>query len=345
MANAKNEFLSEEKNKKSKKYIKSETLMLVLAIILIGTGTSLGIYYGIHANHSEATKTALSTFDTSAIPGKENMTQEDAFKAFLNNNKNITDLKDNVNLSFARPSKINTGWLIITARTNTKYSGEITITINIIGKTSLTDLIKTTRIHSVNNNIQIITAFLGVNSTSGLTENDLEVTSFITATTTNTGLAIINAKTSSNYTGQVNVIIEVLGIREQILQTLRNAYLNNDDDTWIPAWRNYFELLSETVNSITYVLTNEQLKDISQIQEIIFNQFRASILAELKNWNIPEGYKENTIKINYSSFNITNETIITTGKITLKIYYLNVEGMNFNWFKDFQFKINYVIVD
>ncbi len=51
MANAKNELLLEEKNKKRKKYIKSETLMIVLAIILIGTGTGLGIYYG-KTNHS-----------------------------------------------------------------------------------------------------------------------------------------------------------------------------------------------------------------------------------------------------------------------------------------------------
>lgn len=358
MANIKNEIHSKEKSKK-KNYTKSETFMIMLAIILIGTGTGLGIYYGINKNHNgntippnttiPITPINLNTLNQTAIPGKENMIQDDAFNVFINNNKEkYPDLKSNVEISsFIASSHTLTGKLIVKAKTNsTKYTGSISVTINIIGKINLTDLIKTTKIHSVNNNVQIITAFLAVNSTSGLIESDLEVTSYTLATTTNTGSAIINAKTdNSDYTGQVNVTIEMLGIREQILQTLRNAYLNNDDDGWIPAWRNYFELLSETVNSITYVLTNEQLKDNSQIQETIFNQFRTSILAELKNWNIPKGYQENTIKINYSSFNITNETITTTGEIALKIYYLNVEGMNFNWFKDFRFEIKYVIAD
>jgi len=142
MANVKNELLSKEKNKERKKYLKSETFMLMLAIILIGIGAGLGIYYGINANHSEINKTNLSDFNKAAIIGSENMSVDDAFNAFLDNNKNknLTNLRDNVDLTFIKPSYITTGSLTIIAKADTKYTGSITISINAITQTNIATL-------------------------------------------------------------------------------------------------------------------------------------------------------------------------------------------------------------
>ena len=142
MANVKNELLSKEKNKERKKYLKSETFMLMLAIILIGIGAGLGIYYGINANHSEINKTNLSDFNKTAIIGSENMSVDDAFNAFLDNNKNknLTNLRDNVDLTFIKPSYITTGSLTIIAKADTKYTGSITISINAITQTNIATL-------------------------------------------------------------------------------------------------------------------------------------------------------------------------------------------------------------
>ncbi|MCL8209503.1 hypothetical protein [Spiroplasma attinicola] len=149
MANVKNELLSKEKNKERKKYLKSETFMLMLAIILIGIGAGLGIYYGINANHSEINKTNLSNFNKAAIIGSENMSVDDAFNAFLDNNKNknLTDLRDNVDLTFIKPSYITAGSLTIIAKADTKYTGSITISIKAITKTNIATLDLVTNIN------------------------------------------------------------------------------------------------------------------------------------------------------------------------------------------------------
>ncbi|WP_250136262.1 hypothetical protein, partial [Spiroplasma attinicola] len=56
----KNEFMWEEEKSKKKLYKNWKLYAVALGIIVIGTGTGLGIYYGVNANHSEITKTTLN---------------------------------------------------------------------------------------------------------------------------------------------------------------------------------------------------------------------------------------------------------------------------------------------
>ncbi len=133
MTNIKSELLLGEEQKKIEKkklYKNWKLYATALAIALIGTGTALGIYYGINAHHSEGTKTNLNTLNTSAITGKENMLEQDAFDAFLNNNSTITNLKDNIEISdFTAPTSTTDGSLTITAKANTAFTGSVKLTI------------------------------------------------------------------------------------------------------------------------------------------------------------------------------------------------------------------------
>ena len=211
MANVKNELLSKEKNKERKKYLKSETFMLMLAIILIGIGAGLGIYYGINANHSEINKTNLSNFNKAAIIGSENMSVDDAFNAFLDNNKNknLTDLRDNVDLTFIKPSYITAGSLTIIAKADTKYTGSITITINAITQTNLSELnLKQTLTQPYTEQTEAFQAFINLNSQVSDLETNVKIDSFNRPNYGQDGSLIING--INKYTGVLTISINAI---------------------------------------------------------------------------------------------------------------------------------------
>jgi len=211
MANVKNELLSKEKNKERKKYLKSETFMLMLAIILIGIGAGLGIYYGINANHSEINKTNLSNFNKTAIIGSENMSVDDAFNAFLNNNKNknLTNLRDNVDLTFIKPSYITTGSLTIIAKADTKYTGSITISINAITQKNLSELnLKQTLTQPYTEQTEAFQAFIKLNSQVSDLETNVKIDSFNRPNYGQDGSLVING--INKYTGILTISINAI---------------------------------------------------------------------------------------------------------------------------------------
>ncbi|MCL8210321.1 hypothetical protein LT336_00051 [Spiroplasma sp. JKS002671] len=211
MANVKNELLSKEKNKERKKYLKSETFMLMLAIILIGIGAGLGIYYGINANHSEINKTNLSDFNKAAIIGSENMSVDDAFNAFLDNNKNknLTNLRDNVDLTFIKPSYITTGSLTIIAKADTKYTGSITISINAITQKNLSELnLKQTLTQPYTEQTEAFQAFIKLNSQVSDLETNVKIDSFNRPNYGQDGSLVING--INKYTGILTISINAI---------------------------------------------------------------------------------------------------------------------------------------
>ena len=211
MANVKNELLSKEKNKERKKYLKSETFMLMLAIILIGIGAGLGIYYGINANHSEINKTNLSNFNKAAIIGSENMSVDDAFNAFLDNNKNknLTDLRDNVDLTFIKPSYITAGSLTIIAKADTKYTGSITITINAIKQKNLSELnLNQTLTQPYTEQTEAFQAFIKLNSQVSDLETNVKIDSFNRPNYGRDGSLVING--INKYTGILTISINAI---------------------------------------------------------------------------------------------------------------------------------------
>ena len=246
MANVKNELLSKEKNKERKKYLKSETFMLMLAIILIGIGAGLGIYYGINANHSEINKTNLSNFNKAAIIGSENMSVDDAFNAFLDNNKNknLTDLRDNVDLTFIKPSYITAGSLTIIAKADTKYTGSITITINAITQTNLSELnLKQTLTQPYTEQTEAFQAFINLNSQVSDLETNVKIDSFNRPNYGQDGSLIING--INKYTGILTITINgIIPTDQDIVDAVINSSIVFD------AVKSVNETLQHFINSV-----------------------------------------------------------------------------------------------
>ena len=151
-------------------------------------------------------KTLLSTSVTD---------QQAAFDLFIKMNPEVSDLSDDVQIvGFTAPEYNKEGSLEVQAKTNTKYSGTLTITIPELIKTDITGLInnrtiKGTALMTVD---QAFQAFLSANSSFiGLdTVVDYDADSFIAPSSTTDGSLTISAKPNTAYTGTLIITITKL---------------------------------------------------------------------------------------------------------------------------------------
>ncbi len=237
MVNNNELLLGEEQQKKKKLYKNWKLYAIALGIIVIGAGTGLGIYYGINTNHSEVTKIALNTLNTSAITGIENMLEQDAFDAFIGNNQEkYSDLETNVEISsFTAPSYASNGELIVKAKTNsTKYSGKITITIKTIKQTAL-DTLNLKATIAVDENAteeETFQVFLDKNKNilnDNLILDQVELSNFEAPKITTNGKLTITVKEGSNskYTGSIEIETKYTLSNSNLSKVIRYLSDNN----------------------------------------------------------------------------------------------------------------------
>ncbi|MCL8210333.1 hypothetical protein LT336_00063 [Spiroplasma sp. JKS002671] len=201
------------RKKENKKLYKNWKLYAAtLAIMLIGAGTGLGIYYGT-TNHSEVAKIDLNTLNLEkTISGKENMSEEDAFNIFLNKNESFNELKNNVEIetnSFVKPDYTANGSLTINAKTNSKkYIGTITVTITKLEQINLSTL-KLNTILTIPVVSQQAAFDLFIKSNANITDlkENIEVMNYVASDYNKLGSLEIQGKTDGKYTGNIMITI------------------------------------------------------------------------------------------------------------------------------------------
>ena len=169
------------------------------------------------------------TLNKEPITISEGMTKEDVFQAFLNNNKDVTDLEANVDLTFNEPSYTTPGSLIIKAKVNTAYTGSIIITINAIGQTSLNDLhLKTLLSLPVTNQQAAFDSFIKLNSEVSDLRDNLEIESFTAPDYNQTGSLEVEAKPNAKYSGTLTITIPEL-IKTNIAHLVTNTTIQGTE--------------------------------------------------------------------------------------------------------------------
>ena len=149
--------------------------------------------------------------NTDSINGFENMSEADAWNAFMANNQDqdASDLRANVSLIITAPGYTKTGSLTIAATATGKYSGKVIIVINSLGQTNLNTLDLNLMItDSVTNQDDAFAAFLANNQTSNLSDY-VQVGLFTLPTYNTAGKLVIIARTDidNKYVGSVGVTI------------------------------------------------------------------------------------------------------------------------------------------
>ena len=173
------------------------------------------------------------------LVGIENMTEDEAFAAFLakNQDKNLDDLRANVTLDFTKPSYTTKGSLTITAKPDTKYAGWIKIDIEEVGQESLEDLdlnLNLTGIYTGQNDA--FQAFLTLNPQVLDPEKNVEITNYEAADYGRSGKLVISAIDEGKYTGRVDVIISELVLLDlnnlELDQTIQGSENMTEDEAF-----------------------------------------------------------------------------------------------------------------
>ncbi len=266
----KNEFMWEEKKAKKKLYKNWKLYASVLGIIVIGAGTGLGIYYGINGNHSEITKIALSTLNQDAINSTSlNISNEEAFNAFKNNNKDKNLDINNFDITITKQPGYDSdnGSFTITAKTNTEYNGTITITINGLKSTALStlnqDAINSTSLNISNE--EAFNAFKNNNKDKNLDINNFDIT--ITKQPgydSDNGSFTITAKTNTEYNGTITITINGLkstALIDKIRQIHSEGITKHSEEEWKNAWNDYFNFEKSQIPNFIFSLTDQDLNN------------------------------------------------------------------------------------
>ena len=180
----------------------------------------------------------LTKLNNQAISGVEGMKEADAFAAFLNNQtQGLDDLKDNVTLSFAKPSYTGGGSLTITAKPDSKkYTGQISLNINKVAKIALASLhLNQDLTTSYTDETQAFDAFLELNSNVPDLRTNVEVTDFKPSSYGTPGSLSISALSEGKYDGTVLITIPELGqtaLKDLHLNTLLSMPVTNQQVTF-----------------------------------------------------------------------------------------------------------------
>ena len=191
--------------------------------------TGIGRYKGtVTVIFSAWEQKNLETFNQQALVGSINMTEADAYNAFIANNQDLdlSDLRDNVNLAFTSPTYNTNGLLVITAKTNLKYIKSIAINIEVIKGINLSILDNTIISGIENMNVSdAYHAFLKNNQDLDLSDlvDNVDL-SFVPPKYERTGLLTISVNKIGKYTGTLELVISRWGQKD-----INELNLNTDD--------------------------------------------------------------------------------------------------------------------
>ncbi len=205
----------------------------------------------------------LETFHHQSINGVIDMTEEDAFAAFLENNQDqdLSDLRNNVNLAFTPPTYNTDGLLVITAKANLKYIKSVAIKIEVIKGINLSDLDNT--IISGIENMKVsdaFGAFLENNQDQDLSDlvDNVDL-SFVPPKFERTGLLTISVNKTGKYSGTIELVIsrwgqkdinglnlnidDIDGLENMTEEDAWNAFMENNQDQDLSDLRDSVDLI------------------------------------------------------------------------------------------------------
>ena len=127
-------------------------LSLLAALGLTATAATTVIACGSPKNSVVIKKIALKDLNLKTRLKNSVKNQQAAFDSFIELNPEVSDLRDSVQvIDFTVPDYNQEGLLEVQAKTNTNYSGTLTITIPELNKTDLARLVTNTTIQGVAN--------------------------------------------------------------------------------------------------------------------------------------------------------------------------------------------------
>ncbi len=328
-------------------------------------------------------KTALSsviterTIDGSVANDEKTILAE---VARLNPTLNITNVEIRY---FNKATDLTPGAVIISATTNSKYIGQVGITINpltnfffnkaVANDQDAVDAINATKFSksiNLNTTVNQLTATIDtkfikdrlIEAPADLINDNLFV---INKILTNKGDELLDSDLGASKTLSLIVNYDYGSITDQKMQLIltvkqitrsadRNEILrqikvkldkNEDDSEWSDAWFSYFKQLQVDIHSFSFEFPREDLNQNKILQNIIYDEVKLVMETDFNFWSIEKGYDPNSVVITYDDFKINEDSkeFSASGRIAMQIEAYGTYVKHSIRF-DYQGELNFTIV-
>ncbi|WP_168104791.1 hypothetical protein [Spiroplasma platyhelix] len=164
---------------------------------------------------------------------------------------------------FKAATQLQVGSAVIVAKPDTKFTGEVSITIKTLAKTQLSDVLKNKEVDGDTTEATVVDQVLKNNSDSNVQKTDLQVVEFKPAGLGVQGSAVLGATKNSKFTGQVVIEItaqEKISLESVLTNRKVTIEITNPDDLLVEVAKlnNRFDLTKDVVDVKNFVVSSEQ---------------------------------------------------------------------------------------
>jgi len=235
-------------------------------------------------------QTALTDLHLNLELSEAYTNQDDAFNAFLELNKNVADLRGNVQPGeFVSSSYGTPGSLVINANSEDKYQGSVTVNFAEIKQTNLNTLNKSAITGSEKmDEDAAFEVFLKNNNSITELKDSVVTSEYSKPTYTTPGSLTITAKLGTKYTGSITIVVTAIG------QTaLTDLHLNLEVDKVYTKQQEAFD---------AFIKLNPEVSDLRDNLEIeSFTAPSKNSFGELSVKAKPDSKYSGSVKVNLNN--------------------------------------------
>ncbi|XP_026466043.1 uncharacterized protein LOC113369631 [Ctenocephalides felis] len=166
------------------------------------------------------------------VDGNKFNTEETVLNEIIRLNEEITSEHVEIK-NFITASEIKNGSAELHAKTDSKYTGQVNITITAKDKIALDSKITNKEVNDNKFNTEKAVLDEIIKQNKDVTANDVEIKKFKAASERTAGSAELHAKADSKYTGKVNIIITKVDTEEErLVKIIKKIKVANDKERY-----------------------------------------------------------------------------------------------------------------
>ncbi|WP_339039885.1 hypothetical protein [Spiroplasma endosymbiont of Andrena trimmerana] len=292
-------------------------------LVVVAAATTIAVV-ATKSTKSEAKKELSSIITKLEVDGNKFNTEETVLNEIIRLNEEITSEHVEIK-NFITASEIKNGSAELHAKADSKYTGQVNITITAKDKIALDSKITNKEVDGNKFNTEKAVLDEIIKQNKDVTANDVEIKNFKAASEATAGSAELNAKTDSKYTGKVNIIITKVDTEEERLEKIiKKIKVANDKERYgkeyVEAYKEYFAFLEKTMEAkfkIDPWVTDQEPTDSNKsstfyklenyMREIRISHYRLGLV------------EQRILVINITTYNITKKQK-NNSKSLLKYY-------------------------
>ncbi|WP_338987625.1 hypothetical protein [Spiroplasma endosymbiont of Dasysyrphus albostriatus] len=222
-------------------------------LVVVAAATTTIAVVATKSTKSEAKKELSSIITKLEVDGNKFNTEKAVLDEIIKQNKDVT-ANDVEIKNFISASEIKNGSAELYAKADSKYTGQVNITITAKDKIALDSKITNKEVDGNKFNTEKAVLDEIIKQNKDVTANDVEIKNFKAASEGTAGSAELHAKADSKYAGKVNIIITKIDTEEEKLEKIIKKIKTAADKErygkeYVKAYKEYFAFLQKSIEA------------------------------------------------------------------------------------------------